>query len=81
MPHRTAVEIIIDILEVCKEPRYITRLLGITGINHVMAVKYVGKLVKAGYLECVKDEQDRNLYLLTEKGREALRVLIPLTVS
>ncbi len=65
--NRGRIDIITDILNICKEQQNKTRIVYKTNLNFNLTGKYLDLLIKNGFLE-----KRENRYVITDKGRTFL---------
>lgn len=71
---RTSLEVVYSILSACNEGNTKTKVMYAAGINLIELEKYLELLEKEGYIKSQQSGKS-NIYLLTDKGKDALTKL------
>ena len=74
--NRGRIDIITDILNVCKEQQNKTRIVYKTNLNFNLTGKYLDLLIKKGLLE-----RKENRYVITDKGRTFLEKAMEISLQ
>ena len=66
---RGQLEIIYEILSICREPAYKTRVLYKCNLSHEQLMRYLNYLMNRSLL-CTVEGSQKKLFQITEKGRK-----------
>jgi predicted transcriptional regulator len=76
MGRRSWPRIFIDILEACRTPLNKMRIMYKSNLNPGRFDTYFSDLLRKGFIERTDDANRRAMYIITERGRTLLEVLL-----
>ncbi|BBD72189.1 hypothetical protein HS1genome_0578 [Sulfodiicoccus acidiphilus] len=68
--NRNKLEIMMDIMEACREGSRKTRIMYTANLSYELTKKYISEMEKMGLI--IKREEDGEMFFLTERGRNLL---------
>lgn len=73
--NRGRTEIIREILEAATEGKGKTQIMCCCNLSYEQATSYLAELLNRNMVEWVANEQGRDVYIISERGRECMGVL------